>query len=156
MDGDIFDNAPRVAADIFILIKRCAFKNIWIRMDEVSVRIGALHPPPAVIRHKGNSPQRKFHGKLNYPSQMLHHVTYRRLASSFHDLFMTVRDQSLTLCLHLKYREDGIKIIDIYCIRHPQLVQQNRYYYCLRHDLYLIRANWLSCLFLLTRRHNPG
>ena len=35
VDGDIFENAPRVDADIFYTDKkRCVFKNIRIRVDE--------------------------------------------------------------------------------------------------------------------------
>ena len=35
VDEDIFENAPRVDADIFYTDKkRCVFKNIWIRVDE--------------------------------------------------------------------------------------------------------------------------
>ena len=35
VDGDIFENAPRVDADIFYMDKkRCVFKNIRIRVDK--------------------------------------------------------------------------------------------------------------------------
>ena len=36
VDGDIFENAPRVDADIFLIRikKRCVFKNIRIRVDK--------------------------------------------------------------------------------------------------------------------------
>ena len=35
VDGDIFENAPRVDADIFYTDKkRCVFKNIHICVDE--------------------------------------------------------------------------------------------------------------------------
>ena len=37
VDGDIFENAPRVDADIFYTDKkRCVFKNIRICVDEAS------------------------------------------------------------------------------------------------------------------------
>ena len=36
VDGDMFDNAPRADADIYLYTdeKRCVFKNIRIRVDE--------------------------------------------------------------------------------------------------------------------------
>ena len=39
MDGDIFENAPRVHVDIFFYTdkKGCVFKTIWIHVDEASV-----------------------------------------------------------------------------------------------------------------------
>ena len=40
VDGDIFENAPRVHADIFHTDKkRCVFKKIRIRVDEVLVTV---------------------------------------------------------------------------------------------------------------------
>ena len=35
MNGDNFENTPRVDADIFIRIKKCVFKNIRICVDGV-------------------------------------------------------------------------------------------------------------------------
>ena len=40
VDGDIFENAPRVDADIFYTDKeRCVFKNIRIRVDGALVLV---------------------------------------------------------------------------------------------------------------------
>ena len=40
VDGDIFENAPRVDADNFYTDKkRCVFKDIRIRVDEASNRV---------------------------------------------------------------------------------------------------------------------
>ena len=37
MGGDLFENAPRVDADIFYTHKKDAFSKIWIRVDEALV-----------------------------------------------------------------------------------------------------------------------
>ena len=43
MDGDIFENAPRVDADIFYADKkRCVFRNIRIRVDEALVELNTF------------------------------------------------------------------------------------------------------------------
>ena len=50
VDGDIFENAPHVDADIFYTDKnRCVFKNIRIRVDEAVVSLSLGGKPKKVF-----------------------------------------------------------------------------------------------------------
>ena len=51
MDGDIFENAPRVDADVFSY-ERCVFKNIPIRVDEKLMPVSiAMTLNPIALKH---------------------------------------------------------------------------------------------------------